>query len=46
MNRVTRIILILVAIVVVGGAATLAMWDIPAPSAKVEKVIPDEHFQR
>jgi hypothetical protein len=46
MSRVTRVIVILVAIVVVGGAAALAMWDIPAPSTKVEKVIPDARFQR
>jgi hypothetical protein len=46
MSTVTRFLVILVALVVVGGAAALAMWDIPAPSAKVEKVIPDDRFQR
>ena len=46
MSRITRIVIILVLVVVVGAAAALAMWDIPAPSAKVEKVIPDERFQK
>lgn len=29
-----------------GGIAFLAAWDIPAPTATVEKVIPDERFPR
>ena len=28
------------------GAVFLATWEIPPPSAKVEKVIPDERFTR
>jgi cell division septal protein FtsQ len=45
MNSLTRILVILVLVVIVGGTAALAMWDIPAPSSKIEKVIPDDHFQ-
>lgn len=45
MSSLARILVILVLIVLVGGTAALAMWDIPAPSAKIEKVIPDDHFQ-
>jgi len=45
MSSMVRIVLILVLLVVVGGVAALAMWNIPAPSAKVEKVIPDDRFQ-
>jgi hypothetical protein len=37
-------------IVVLGGlavgAAYLATWEIPAPTAKVEKVLSDERFPR
>jgi hypothetical protein len=29
-----------------GGVAFLAAWDIPAPTATVEKAIPDERFPR
>jgi hypothetical protein len=36
----------LIAVFVVGGIAALSMWDIPAPTGKIEKVIPDERFQR
>jgi hypothetical protein len=46
MSSLTRVVVVLVLVVVVGGTAALAMWDIPAPSAKIEKVIPDERFQR
>lgn len=46
MNMITRIVLILLAVVVFGGAVFLANWDIPAPSATVEKVIPNERVLR
>ncbi|MEQ8666085.1 MAG: hypothetical protein RIC16_10185 [Rhodospirillales bacterium] len=29
-----------------GGAVFLSTWDIPAPSAPVEVVVPDERFAR
>jgi hypothetical protein len=29
-----------------GGGAFLAFWDIPAPSAKVEKILPDARFPK
>ncbi|HLN25768.1 MAG TPA: hypothetical protein VK558_17490 [Patescibacteria group bacterium] len=46
MSSLVRIILILLVVTLVGGTIALAMWNIPAPTAKVEKVIPDERFQR
>jgi hypothetical protein len=45
MSSLARVLVVLVLLIVVGGAAALAMWEIPAPSAKVEKVIPDDRFQ-
>lgn len=33
-------------LVVAGTAIFLSTWDIPAPVAKVEKVIPDERFPK
>ncbi len=45
MSSLTRVLAVLVLVVLVGGVAALAMWDIPAPSAKVEKVIPNDRFQ-
>lgn len=29
-----------------GGALFLATWDIPAPSAEVERIIPNDRFPR
>jgi hypothetical protein len=46
MKNVSRVMLIVAAVAVVGLAVFLATWDIPAPTAKVEKVIPDERFPR
>jgi hypothetical protein len=46
MSSLTRIVVALLLVVIVGGTAALAMWDIPAPSSKVEKVIPDDRFSR
>ena len=46
MNTVSRILLLLLLTLIVGGAVFLAMWDIPPPVAKTEKVIPDERFPR
>jgi len=45
MNRLV-ILAAVVAVVVVGGAVFLATWNIPAPSAKVEKVLPNDRFPR
>lgn len=46
MSSITRVVVVLLLVVVIGGTVALAMWDIPAPSAKVEKVIPDDHFRK
>lgn len=46
MSKLTRIVLIVVLAAVVGGLAFLAVWDIPAPSAPVEKVISNDRFSR
>jgi hypothetical protein len=46
MKLTTRIILVVLAIAVVGGGAFLAVWEIPAPAASVEKVIPNDRVFR
>lgn len=46
MRSLSRIILFLMFAMIIGGAVFLATWDIPAPIAKVEKVIPDDRFPR
>jgi hypothetical protein len=46
MKMVSRIIIAVVALLVVGGAVFLASWDIPAPAAPVVKVIPNDRVLR
>ena len=46
MKKISRLVLFVVIALVVGTAAFLATWDIPAPVTTIEKVIPDERFPR
>ena len=46
MNRIALVAVVVVAVVLVGGAVFFATWDIPPPSAKVEKVLPNDRFPR
>lgn len=36
-----RILLLLILVLLLGGAIFLITWDIPPPTAQVEEVIPD-----
>ena len=40
-----RLILIVIVLAVAGGAIFLATWDMPAPTSRVEKVIPADRFK-
>ena len=46
MKHLSRLVVLSVFALVVGGAIFLATWDIPAPVAAVEKVIPNDRFPR
>ncbi len=46
MSKLSRIVLVLVAILLAGGSIYLAAWDPPAPSSRVEKVVPNDRFPR
>ena len=46
MKNVSRLIVFAVLALIVGGAIFLATWDIPAPIATIDKVIPDDRFPR
>ena len=46
MKNISRIVIAVVAVVIAGGFAFLATWDIPAPRAPVERVLPDDRFPR
>ncbi|MGF1631687.1 MAG: hypothetical protein ACFCUT_19600 [Kiloniellaceae bacterium] len=46
MKKTTLVALIVVVGLIVSGGFFLLTWDIPPPSAPVEKVLPDERFAR
>lgn len=46
MSKMLRFVLAAIALAVVGGAVYLAAWDPPPPTARVEKVIPNDRFAR
>jgi len=46
MGKLVLIFAALVVLIIIGGGAFLMLWDIPAPTARVEKVIPDARFPR
>lgn len=46
MGKLLLIFVALVVVIILGGGAFLMVWDIPAPTARVEKVIPDARFPR
>lgn len=46
MSTLRRVLIVVALVVVLGGITFLVTWDIPPPSAKVERVIPDEELPR
>jgi hypothetical protein len=44
MNRLYLTLAAVIAVVLGAGALFLAAWDIPAPTSRVEKVIPHERL--
>jgi flagellar basal body-associated protein FliL len=45
MSSLVRVVIILAVVILLGGIVALSMWNLPNPSAKIEKVIPDERFR-
>jgi hypothetical protein len=46
MKKTTFVVFIVLAGLIVSGGFFLLTWDIPPPSAPVEKVLPDDRFPR
>jgi len=44
MSKLTQILLVAGALVIVGGAIFLMAWDIPAPSETVTKTLSNDRF--
>jgi hypothetical protein len=46
MSTINRLLVVLLLVLVLGGTVFLATWEIPAPTARVERVVPDDKFPR
>ena len=46
MGKITIAFVLVIASLLLGGAVFLALWNPPAPSAPVEKVLPDARFPK
>lgn len=46
MTKMSRILIAMVLVAVLGGGLYLATWDFPAPTARVEKVVSDARFKQ
>ena len=46
MQKLVLIAAAVVVVLIVGGGFFLSVWDIPAPSSSVEKVLPDARFPK
>lgn len=46
MGKIAGILLVVVLLVLVGGGVFLASFDLPAPTARVEKVIADDRLPK
>jgi hypothetical protein len=42
--RLVQLILVLLVLAVAAGVVFLGVWDLPAPSQPVERVIPNDRF--
>jgi hypothetical protein len=46
MSTINRFLLVLLTVLVLGGAVFLVTWDSPPPTSRVERVLPDDQFPR
>ena len=46
MAKLGGLLLLMMVTLILGGTAFLAVWDIPPPTAKVERTLPDDSFPR
>ena len=46
MSTINRMLLVLLLVLVLGGTVFLVTWDIPPPTARIERVVPDDQLPR
>ena len=46
MSTINRILVVLLLVMALGGTVFLMTWEIPPPTVRVERVLPDNQFPR
>lgn len=46
MSTINRLLLVLFLVLALGGTVFLVTWEIPPPTSRVERVLPDDTFPR
>lgn len=46
MAKVALIVVAIVVVLLAAGVGVLAVWDVPAPTQPVDRVLPDARFPR
>jgi len=46
MSTINRLFVVLLLVLVLGGAVFLVTWEIPPPTSRVERILPDDTFPR
>jgi hypothetical protein len=46
MGKFILIVFLILLVAAAAGAVVLMFWDVPAPTARVERIIPDARFPR
>jgi hypothetical protein len=46
MSTISRVLLVVGLVVALGGTMFLLTWEIPPPTARIERVIPDDTLPR
>jgi hypothetical protein len=46
MSTINRLFLVLLLVLALGGTVFLVTWEIPPPTSRVERILPDETFPR
>lgn len=46
MSTINRFLIVLLLVTVLGGTVFLMTWEIPPPTSRIERVIPDDQLPR
>lgn len=46
MPTINRVLIVLLLVLALGGTVFLVTWEIPPPTSRVERVLPDDQFPR